>query len=182
MSPNQVFPLDSGPRNPIAERVLNDSDLTYDVAADGIVIAVKAELLVRKSVREASPELNRELSKIARNCGTLASIPRGRRANGGDRTDDALSVDVYQPDEAGPAGDVEIWRLTESSPDSGPNSIDEARRLRVLAADEKVKPEIATEFTDTFAVSWVGLETVTELTVTLESKVIDVTPCEKCVD
>jgi Subtilase family len=139
VSPNQVFPLDSGPRNPIAERVLNDSDLTYDVAADGIVIAVKAELLVRKSVREASPELNRELSKIARNCGTLASIPKRRRANGGDRTDDALSVDVYQPDEAGPAGDVEIWRLTESSPDSGPNSIDEARRLRVLAEDEKVK-------------------------------------------
>jgi hypothetical protein len=138
MSPNQVFPLDSGPRNPIAERVLKDPNLTYDVAADGIVIATKAELLVRKSVREASPELNRELEKIARNCGTLASIPRGRRANGDERPDDVLPLDVHQPDERGPAGDVEIWRLTGLTPDSPVNSIDVARRLRGLAEDEQV--------------------------------------------
>ena len=135
MSPNQVFPLDSGPLNPIAERVLKDSSLTYDVAADGIVIAVKAELLVRRSVREASPELNRQLSKIARSCGTLASIESSRQASGGDRADEAQSVDVYKPDPGGPAGDVEVWRLT----DSNRNSIDEARRLRVLAEDEKLK-------------------------------------------
>jgi len=135
VSPNQVFRLDSGPRNPIAERVLSDPDLTYDVAGDAIVIAVKAEMLVSKSVREASPGLNRELSKVARNCGTLASIPTGRPTKGGERIDEASAATVYQPGEGGPADDVEIWRLTASDL----NSIDEARRLRVLAEDKQVK-------------------------------------------
>jgi hypothetical protein len=135
VSPNQVFPLESGPQNPIAERVLKDPNLTFDVAADAVVIAVKAELLVRKSTREASLDLDRELSKIARNCGTLASIAKAPPPGDRDRIDDQASADRSQPDEGGPAGDIEIWRLT----DPKRNSIDEARRLRVHADDEPVK-------------------------------------------
>jgi subtilisin family serine protease len=135
VSPNQTLPLDSGPQNPIAKQVLANPDLTFEVSGGAVVIAVRAELLVRGSVREASTELHRELSKVARNCGTLASIPRGRPASSDERTADAPAAGGYRPDERGPAGDVEIWRLT----DPNLNSIDESRRLRVLARDEEVR-------------------------------------------
>lgn len=128
MSPNTVFPFDQGPENPIGERVLADPNITFDVAAKGVVFAIKAELLVRKSVRERSSELHKELSKIATNCGTLAGILRA--GAGG-----PASPSHYQPDEGGPAGDVEVWRLNDPHGDC----IDEARRVRVLVDDELVK-------------------------------------------
>ncbi len=128
MSPNTVFPFDEGPENPIGERVLADPNVTFDVAGEAVVFAIKAELLVRKPVRESSTELHKELSKIATNCGTLASI---LRAGAGDQA----SPDHYRPDEGGPAGDVELWRLNDPHGDC----IDEARRVRALVDDELVK-------------------------------------------
>ena len=127
MSPNQVFPLDSAPLNPIAARVLRDPNLIYDVTADSIVIAVKRELLVLRSIRRASPRLDQALSGIAANRGTLAAAGRGKDAEDSDR-------DV----EHGTMADIEVWRLDESKVNAGVNSIDVARRLRVLAEDEKV--------------------------------------------
>ena len=127
MSPNQVFPSPTGPLNPIAERVLKDPNLTYDVSADSIVIAIKHELLVRKSVRDATSRLDEALSGIARNLGTLSSIGAGR------------ATDADAPDLLRAAlSDVEVWRIHESKAALGMNSIDEARRLRLLADDQKI--------------------------------------------
>jgi hypothetical protein len=127
VSPNQVFPSNSGPLNPIAARVLKDPNLTYDVSADSIVIASKHELLVRRSVRHATSRLDQALSGIASNCGPLASI-------GGTK---GASHDT--PDVVGAAlSDIEVWRIDESKAALGMNSIDQARRLRVLADDQKV--------------------------------------------
>ena len=135
VSSSQASPPEDGPRNAIAKQVVRNPSLTYEDAGDRIVIVRNAELLVRKSAREASGELNRELSKIARNCGTLAGISGRRPMTARDSTGDALPIAGFQPDEGGPAGDVEIWCLTESSL----NSIDGARRLREFADDEEVK-------------------------------------------
>jgi Subtilase family len=128
LSPTQVFPSNSGPLNPIAARVLKDPNLTYDVSADSIVIASKHELLVRKSTREATPRLHEALSGIATNYGSLASIDSPQAARGG-----AAAID-----DKGPFGDVEVWRINKEKADLGMNSIDAARRLRVLAEDQKV--------------------------------------------
>jgi hypothetical protein len=117
VSPNQDFPPDSGPRNAIAQRVLDDPTLTFEVDGDAIVIAVKAELLVRGSVRNTTAELDQELSKIASLRGTLAS---GR---------------ARESDEGGAAGEIEIWRLDDDKADS----IDEARRLRRVAVDAPLR-------------------------------------------
>ena len=127
MSPNQVFPLDSAPLNPIAARVLREQNLTYEVSAEGVVIAVKHELLVRKSARESSPRLDQALSGIATNRGTLAGA---RPSEGAERGD---------PDvEPGSMADIEVWRISDSIADAGVNSIDAARRLRVLAEDKRI--------------------------------------------
>ncbi|MDQ6778135.1 MAG: S8/S53 family peptidase [Actinomycetota bacterium] len=131
MSPNQDFSPETGPRNSIAERVLENPKLTFEVDDDGIVIAVKAELLVRRSARETTAELHEELSKIATRHGTLASIPKAPRAPDGERSAEQGVRRGYQPAENGPAGDIEIWRLTDDTADS----IDEARRLRRFAVD-----------------------------------------------
>ena len=127
MSPNQVFPLDSAPLSPIAARALRDRNLTYDVNGDSVVIALKHELLVRKSARETSPQLDQALAGVATNRGTLTGARSGKDAERGDR-------DVGQE----PMADVEIWRINDSIVDAGVSSIDTARRLRVLAEDERV--------------------------------------------
>jgi Subtilase family len=127
VSPNQVFPLDSDPLNPIAARVLRDDKLTFDVSADSVVIAVKRELLVRKSIRDASPRLDKALSGLADNLGSLAGAQRRKDAAGGDSAV-----------EHGTLANIEVWRLHESKMDTGVNSIDVARRLRALVEDEKV--------------------------------------------
>jgi hypothetical protein len=131
VSPNQDFSPERGPQNPIAQRVLSDPRLTFEVDDDSIVIAVKAELLVRTSVRKATSELDRELSEIATRHGTLASIPKAPRARESERSAAQQGIRVYQADENGPAGEIEIWRLNDKAADS----IDVARRLRRLAED-----------------------------------------------
>lgn len=135
VSSSPASPPEDGPRNAIAKQVVRNPSLTYEDDGERIVIVRNAELLVRKSAREASGELHRELSKVARNCGTLAGIPRRRPMIARDSTGDTLPVAAFQPDEGGPAGDVEIWRLTEPSL----NSIHGARRLREFADEEEVE-------------------------------------------
>jgi len=121
VSPNTTFPLHESPQNVVTERVLKHPRVTFDVQQDVLIMAIRDELLVLKSRRPDSSRLNAELSKIARNVGSLLEIvrhaPTGRRS------------DAWMPD------DVEIWRLT----DPNANSIDEARRLRTLAQQECVK-------------------------------------------
>ncbi|HEY5196496.1 MAG TPA: S8/S53 family peptidase [Solirubrobacteraceae bacterium] len=109
MSPNTIFPPNKCPENPITERVLEHPRVVYDVDGDALVIAIKDELLVHKGARERSPALDRELAAIA--CERSAS----HRLTGS-----ALHEEV------------EVWRLN----DHGANSIDEARRLRVLTTHE----------------------------------------------
>jgi subtilisin family serine protease len=134
VSPNQDFPSESGPRNPIAQRVLDDPDLTFEVDGDAVVIAVKAELLVRKSAVDTSSALRDELAKIATRRGTLASIQTGSRAPETGRAAAEPEAKGYQPDENGPFGQIEIWRLNDEA-----DSIDESRRLRRLAPDEPLE-------------------------------------------
>jgi len=55
VSPKQVIPVENGALNPIAERVMKVPSLTYEYGKDGIVIAVKAELIVRRSLIDAAP-------------------------------------------------------------------------------------------------------------------------------
>lgn len=110
MSPNTVFPLDERPRNPITERVLVHPRVTFDVEKDAFVVAISDELLVRAAARTGA--LEKALGAVARLAGSLG----GRR-------------------DGGLGEDIEIWRLN----DPNGNSIDEARRLRVLARDEPVK-------------------------------------------
>ncbi len=138
MSPNQVFPPDSGPRNPIAERVLANPHLTYEVGCDDVVIAVKAELLVSRSALDASTEFRDALEAIATRCGTLADIPRTKTPTGSKRDRDGIELSTYAPDPRGPAADVELWQLKP-----GRDSIDEARRLRTLVEGRTTKAAAA---------------------------------------
>jgi hypothetical protein len=126
VSPNTSFPVHESPQNAITQLVLAHPRVTFDVGRDTLVIAIKDELLVRKSIRLETPRLNEALSKIARNSGYL-----GQPAQSSPREDESGE----QPSEASPADDVEIWHLT--NPDD--NSIDQARRLRALAQDQCVK-------------------------------------------
>lgn len=129
MSPKQVFSPDSGPRNPIAERVMANPFLTYEVGCDDVVIAVKAELLVNRLAVASSPRLREALEQIAKPCGTLADIRQTRTPTGRTRELDQIPLSTYRPDSGGPANDVELWHITDPTR----NSIDEARRLRALA-------------------------------------------------
>ena len=119
--------MDSGPLNPIAARVLRDDNLTYEVSADGIVIAVKRELLVRKSIRETSPSWTRRCLASPATAGRWPTLHVRKGEDGGDRHV-----------EYGMMADIEVWRLDESKVDVGFNSIDVARRLRVLAEDKRI--------------------------------------------
>jgi thermitase len=112
VSPNIDFPPNEAPDNAIAQRVLKHPRVTYDVNGDVLVIAIRDELLVRKSIRTDSPALDKDLSEIARNCGSLAS-----------------------EDDRGPHDEVELWRLT----DDGASSIDVARSLRRHVDDRFVR-------------------------------------------
>ncbi len=114
MSPNGVFPPNEEPQNVITKLVLEHPRVTYHVSADTLVIAIRDELLVRRNALRAAPALLKELSAIARPCGSLAEHTRAG---------------------PGPSDDVEIWHLRSTEADA----IDETRRLRVLAPDEYVK-------------------------------------------
>ncbi len=135
MSPNQVFPAESGPRNPIAERVIANPNLTYEVGCDDLVIAVKAELLASRSAVVASPKLREALEAVAVRSGSLADIPAARTSSGRNRDGEGIALSTYVPDPRGPAADVELWQLRDPTR----NSIDEARRLRGLVEGRTVK-------------------------------------------
>jgi hypothetical protein len=111
VSPILDFPANQAPDNAITERVLQHPRVTYDVNGDVLVIALRDELLVRRTIRMNEPKLDRSLSDIGHNCGSLADV-----------------------NTQGPHDEVEVWRLG----DDKLNAIDEARRLRGLVDDEVV--------------------------------------------
>ena len=143
MSPNQVIPVENGALSPIAERVLKVPSLTYDVGKDGIVIAVKAELIVHRPPLEASAPLRGALERVAERRGTLAEIqsrptelvrPDDDSPAESEPAETGKHVDPdYEPDPNGPFSQLEIWSLTDTTR----NSIDEARRLRALAQNHR---------------------------------------------
>jgi hypothetical protein len=121
VSPNTQFRPDQPLDSPIVERMLGDESIVLDVGETGVVIAMRSELLVHRSVRLDAGGFDQALSAIAEPCGTLGDLSGA--ADGGQPP----------PDSGGPAvpslADVEIWRLR----DAGRNAIDETRRLRRLA-------------------------------------------------
>lgn len=134
MSPNQVIPAENGALSPIAERVMKVSSLTHDYGHDGIVIAHNAELIVRTSALSAPAR--KALRQVADRVGNLASIRRpATKLVASSRQRGKRVEPDYKPDPRGPLSTVEIWRLKESDTRS---SIDEARRLRELAGDERI--------------------------------------------
>jgi Subtilase family len=138
VSPNKVIPVENGALSPIAERVLNVPRLTHDFGRDGIVIAVHAELIVRAGALSASAR--KTLKAVADPVGNLASIRRPATklvssGSSGGQPRRRLEPD-HKPDKNGPLSKVEIWRLKE--PETR-NSIDESRRLRELAGEERVR-------------------------------------------
>jgi subtilisin family serine protease len=147
VSPNQVIPADNGALSPIAERILKVPTLTYEVGREGIVIAVKAELIVRTPALQNSAPLRQSLEQVAEHRGTLASIASRTHPTEPVRSADFSGAEGapaetekhpdpdYEPRQDGPVSHVEIWRLTDETR----NSIDESRRLRALVRDECVK-------------------------------------------
>ena len=127
MSPNQVFPLDSAPLNPIAARVLRDQNLTYEVSAD--------RRRDRGEARVAGAQVGPRVLAAARS-GAVRDRHQPRDAGGCSTGEGAERGD---PDvEPGPMADIEVWRISDSIVDAGVNSIDAARRLRVLAEDKRI--------------------------------------------
>jgi len=135
VSPRKVIPVENGVLSPIAERALNVGSLTHDVSHDGIVVAVHTELVVRPSGLSASAL--KALEHVAEPIGNLATMlgPRTRLARSPRQQGRKVDAD-YKPNPDGPLSKVEIWRLKE--PETR-GSIDESRRLRELAQDERVR-------------------------------------------
>ncbi len=122
MSCNTVFPPGSSPENEITRQILDHPRIVYEVTRTSFVIAIRDELLVRRSVLEASPTLARALEKVARSSGKLGGQAESERGRGGSNAQ-------TQPPTASDPGDVELWHITDPTADS----IDVARRLRRLA-------------------------------------------------
>jgi hypothetical protein len=139
LSPNQVIPVESLALNPIAESVLKIPSLAYDVSKDGIVIARKADLVVRTPALNASPSLRKALNRVATRVGTLADIkaspPEPAPVPEFASSPDQPIAGAHEPKENGPLSQVEIWRLK----DAARNSIDESRQLRTLVEDQPVR-------------------------------------------
>ena len=122
MSPNHVIPADNGPLSPIAERVMKCASLTYDVSADGIVIAVRSDLIVNSQALADSPKLREALEQVAEPRGNLAEIyGRGGDAalpdaDRGAASPEGKQVDPdYEPRPDGPLSKVELWRLRDQA-------------------------------------------------------------------
>lgn len=143
MSPKKVIPVENGPLSPIAERVLKAQSLTHDHSHDGIVIAVHAELIVRADALSASAR--KALRQVADPVGNLATIrrPATKLVSSRRQPRTQLAPD-HTPDKDGPLSRVEIWRLKE--PESR-SSIDESRRLREFAGEERIRTLSGHEFT-----------------------------------
>ena len=128
MSPHTDFspanPLDS----PLVERFIKDPSIVYDVAQDTVVIAMRGDLVVSRTARQASSQLQQELAAIATPQGTIGALGR---APGREVADPPGGADQGG---AGPVDDVELWRLNEPER----NALDEARRLRPFAREVKL--------------------------------------------
>ncbi len=124
MSPNQVIPVENGALNPIAERVMKVPSLTYEYGKDGIVIAVKAELIVRRSLIDAEPPYRKALEQVADRVGSLVDLERHPRDDDHDPRGKDLNPLLSE---------IEIWRLKDHETR---NSIEESRRLRALVKHE----------------------------------------------
>jgi subtilase family protein len=140
VSPNQVIPVENGALNPIAERVMKVPSLTYEYGKDGIVIAVKAELIVRRSLIDAEPPYRKALEEVADRVGSLVDIERSpsRAVTRGPADRKPADGDDYDArlKHLNPLlGEIEIWRLKD--PETR-NSIEESRRLRALVKHEPV--------------------------------------------
>ncbi|HEV3390612.1 MAG TPA: S8/S53 family peptidase [Solirubrobacteraceae bacterium] len=135
MSPRTVTPVEKGALSRIAERVLDVQSLTHEHTDDAVVIAVHAELVVRPGSLSASA--SKALEQVAEPVGNLATMlgPRTKLVRS-DRQQGRKVDPDYKPDPDGPLSQVEIWRLKE--PDTR-NSLDESRRLRALAENERVR-------------------------------------------
>lgn len=114
MSPNTDFPPENPLDSSVVELIIGDESIVYDVGDETVVIAMRADLLVSRAAREASPELASELAAVA--------VPRGALTSLGGRPTPVLDD---------PPSDVELWRLS----DPEHNAIDQVRRLRPLARD-----------------------------------------------
>jgi hypothetical protein len=141
VSPNQVIPVENGALSPIAERVLKVPSLTYEYGTDGIVIAVKDELIVRTIPFNTSSAFRNALLEVADRVGSLAQIQRSPttivkpRSPWWEDGGPARPKD-HPPAADGPLSKLEIWRLKDARTR---NSIDESRRLRPLALQQRVK-------------------------------------------
>ena len=143
MSPNQVMPVENGALSPIAERVLRVPSLTHEYGNDGIVIAVKAELIVRSSLFDAESRFHEALKEVADPVGRVVDIERSRTTV---VTPDSTSSRESKPAELADydfrskrlhplLAELEIWRLKDPKTR---NSIDESRRLRTLVQQDPV--------------------------------------------
>ncbi len=141
MSPNQVIPVENGALNPIAERVLKVPSLTHEYGKDGIVIAVKAELIVRGTLFNTESRFHEALKEVADRVGTIVDIEGPQTTV---VTRDSTSSEESEPEKLEDydfrrnplhplLAELEIWRLKD--PETR-NSIDEARRLRALVKHE----------------------------------------------
>ncbi|HTP18933.1 MAG TPA: S8/S53 family peptidase [Solirubrobacteraceae bacterium] len=133
MSPNQVIPVENGPLSPIAESVMKCPSLTWEFNMGRLVIAAKAELIVRRTPFDTSPTFRTALTQVADRVGSLADTqgppsavvrppagPPAREAAEYEREAD----DDYPLDPEGPLGEVELWRLRGDL-----DSIEESQRL-----------------------------------------------------
>lgn len=125
MSPNRDFSPENPLDSPLVERFIADPSIVHDVGDDKVVIAMRGDLVVSRAAREASPELQQELAAVAVQRGTIGELG-GRTAR-----DDSAQGDAPA---AGPAADVELWRLVEPER----NALDEVRRLRPFGRDVTV--------------------------------------------
>lgn len=129
MSPNLEFAPHQRPHDIVTEQLLAHPAITYDVTDGGVALAVKGELIVSGSARRDSRNLDQALRQVATPTGTLASTELAR----GHQRLAVAGTEIKDPEPAGPAADIELWRLEPQH-----NSIDLARQLAKIA--RKVHP------------------------------------------
>jgi hypothetical protein len=125
MSPNTDFSPENPLDSPVVELMIDDPSIVYDVGEDTVVIAMRADLVVSRAAREASPELDEALAAVAVLRGSIIELGgRSTKEQADEDGPDAVPV-------GDPPSDVELWRLVEPEH----NAIDQVRRLRPLARD-----------------------------------------------
>lgn len=137
MSPHKTFLPGRDPENEITQAILANPRVTYEVTGDRFVIAIKDELLVRRSVLTGSPALADAIKRIARRAGSVGGRPDNDRP-----TADAAVAPDQQTGEH--PSDVELWFIEDPALDS----IDVARKLRALARSQCCAPYNTAELTE----------------------------------